>query len=148
MQQQYKGSSRSRYSETWQKIALILLICAFLYSSYIMLLDQILLLSLTGVTSSTLLRDKQPCSSSTSKDVPQYFQTTPELWAGPTATGRAPFLVSYELFFGSNYLGMDVEINIRLSLGPNKSSLVCTNGDFRSKFSLGDCSAYRGPGTE
>lgn len=103
MQQQYKGSSRSRYSETWQKIALILLICAFLYSSYIMLLDQILLLSLTGVTSSTLLRDKQPCSSSTSKDVPQYFQTTPELWAGPTATGRAPFLVSYELFFGSNY---------------------------------------------
>ena len=24
--------------------------------------------------------------------VPQYFQTSPELWAGPTATGRAPFL--------------------------------------------------------
>jgi hypothetical protein len=27
-----------------------------------------------------------------SSDVPQYFQTSPELWAGPTATGRAPFL--------------------------------------------------------
>ncbi|KAK4231796.1 3-phytase A [Podospora fimiseda] len=24
--------------------------------------------------------------------VPQYFQTSPELWAGPTATGKAPFL--------------------------------------------------------
>ncbi|KAL9942278.1 hypothetical protein ACHAPB_007910 [Verticillium nonalfalfae] len=28
----------------------------------------------------------------TSADVPQYFQTSPQLWAGPTATGRAPFL--------------------------------------------------------
>ncbi|QSZ30109.1 hypothetical protein DSL72_004629 [Monilinia vaccinii-corymbosi] len=56
-----------------------------------MLLDQILLLSLTGVTSSSLLskKPKEPCSTT---DVPQYFQTTPELWAGPTATGRAPFL--------------------------------------------------------
>lgn len=25
-------------------------------------------------------------------DVPQYFRTSPELWAGPTATGKAPFL--------------------------------------------------------
>jgi hypothetical protein len=24
--------------------------------------------------------------------VPQYFQTTPELWAGPTATGKAAFM--------------------------------------------------------
>ncbi|EDO02314.1 hypothetical protein SS1G_04790 [Sclerotinia sclerotiorum 1980 UF-70] len=56
-----------------------------------MLLDQILLLSLTGVTTAALLPEKQQSSTSTS-DVPQYFQTTPELWAGPTATGRAPFL--------------------------------------------------------
>jgi hypothetical protein len=31
------------------------------------------------------------CTSHSTK-VPQYFQTSPELWAGPTATGRAPFL--------------------------------------------------------
>lgn len=31
------------------------------------------------------------CSKPTAT-VPQYFQTSPELWAGPTATGRAPFL--------------------------------------------------------
>ncbi|CAD6441603.1 8926fcdd-b63d-483b-9cd4-31b3012d394b [Sclerotinia trifoliorum] len=94
--QQYKGSSRSQGSksqhlETWRKVALVFVICAFLYTSYIMLLDQILLLSLTGVTASALLPEKEQSSTSTS-DVPQYFQTTPELWAGPTATGRAPFL--------------------------------------------------------
>jgi hypothetical protein len=31
------------------------------------------------------------CTSHSTK-IPQYFQTSPELWAGPTATGRAPFL--------------------------------------------------------
>lgn len=31
------------------------------------------------------------CSPS-SATVPDYFQTSPQLWAGPTATGRAPFL--------------------------------------------------------
>ncbi|GAO18775.1 hypothetical protein UVI_02052590 [Ustilaginoidea virens] len=31
-------------------------------------------------------------------DVPQYFQTSPELWAGPTATGRAPFMAQSRTF--------------------------------------------------
>lgn len=31
-------------------------------------------------------------------DVPQYFQTSPELWAGPTATGKAPFLAQTVTF--------------------------------------------------
>lgn len=33
--------------------------------------------------------DPCPCRP---KHVPQYFQTSPELWPGPTATGRAPFM--------------------------------------------------------
>ncbi|CAD6503852.1 BgTH12-05597 [Blumeria graminis f. sp. triticale] len=33
-----------------------------------------------------------PNASSVITSIPQYFQTTPELWAGPTATGMAPFL--------------------------------------------------------
>ncbi|EGY21722.1 3-phytase A [Verticillium dahliae VdLs.17] len=33
----------------------------------------------------------------TSADVPQHFQTSPQLWAGPTATGRAPFLAQTRL---------------------------------------------------
>lgn len=35
-----------------------------------------------------------PCAPTptTPTKVPQYFQTEPELWAGPTRTGKAPFL--------------------------------------------------------
>ncbi|KAK0618463.1 acid phosphatase [Bombardia bombarda] len=40
--------------------------------------------------------DDCPCRPSA--DVPQYFQTSPELWAGPTATGRAPFLAQTRTF--------------------------------------------------
>jgi hypothetical protein len=36
-----------------------------------------------------------PCSTSS---VPQYFQTSPELWAGPTATGKAAFLAQTVAF--------------------------------------------------
>lgn len=141
----YSGTSRSRYSATWQKIALFSVICAFLYVSYIMLLDQILLLSLTGVTSSALLPEKQPSSTSTT-NVPQYFQTTPELWAGPTATGRAPFLVSSNDYCPFHPVEcVFIDIHLLFNLGPNKSSLICPNCDFCPKFSTGDCSAYCRP---
>ncbi|KAH8890844.1 phosphoglycerate mutase-like protein [Thozetella sp. PMI_491] len=36
-----------------------------------------------------------PCLPS---DVPQYFQTSPELWAGPTPTGKQPFLAQTRTF--------------------------------------------------
>lgn len=39
--------------------------------------------------------DSCPCLP---KDVPQYFQTSPELWAGPTATGRAAFMAQTRTF--------------------------------------------------
>ncbi|PQE25245.1 histidine acid phosphatase protein [Rutstroemia sp. NJR-2017a WRK4] len=86
------SSGNPKTSETWRKVALFFIICAFLYASYIMLLDQILLLALTGVTSAALLPERHATSCSSSEKVPQYFQTSPELWAGPTATGKAPFL--------------------------------------------------------
>ena len=38
-----------------------------------------------------------PCLSSSPK-VPQYFQTTPELWAGPTPTGLPAFLAQTRTF--------------------------------------------------
>jgi hypothetical protein len=31
-------------------------------------------------------------------DVPQYFQTSPQIWPGPTATGKAPFLAQTRTF--------------------------------------------------
>lgn len=61
----------------------------------------ILAVSLLGaifsISARKFLQDQIPskCDAEESKKgskVPQYFQTSPELWAGPTATGRAPFL--------------------------------------------------------
>ena len=37
-------------------------------------------------------RANLPAVSSPTTKIPQYFQTTPEIFAGPTATGRTPFL--------------------------------------------------------
>jgi hypothetical protein len=37
------------------------------------------------------------CQGSTLR-VPQYFQTSPELWPGPTATGKAPFMAQTRTF--------------------------------------------------
>jgi hypothetical protein len=67
-----------------RKAVFVVLTCALSYSSYAALTGRALLLPFSG-------REACNCSSP-SPDVPQYFQTSPELWAGPTATGRAPFL--------------------------------------------------------
>lgn len=40
-----------------------------------------------------------PCSPS---DVPQYFQTSPELWAGATATGKPAFMAQTRVFDPTN----------------------------------------------
>ena len=41
-----------------------------------------------------------PFPLSSTSSVPQYFQTSPEMWAGPTATGRAPFLAQRRVWEG------------------------------------------------
>jgi hypothetical protein len=58
------------------------LIAAFMVAVYCML--RMLYQTMTGEGDHT-------CKNSRSK-VPQYFDPNPELWPGPTATGRAPFL--------------------------------------------------------
>ncbi|OAA48687.1 3-phytase A precursor [Metarhizium rileyi] len=61
-----------------------------------------LLVILVGFNAFTLLplafrgkNDSCPCRP---KDVPQYFQTSPELWAGPTPTGRPAFMAQTRTF--------------------------------------------------
>ncbi|KAB5536500.1 acid phosphatase [Coniochaeta sp. 2T2.1] len=39
---------------------------------------------------------KCPCADPS--DVPDYFQTSPQMWAGPTATGKAPFMAQTVTF--------------------------------------------------
>ncbi|KAH7028624.1 histidine phosphatase superfamily [Macrophomina phaseolina] len=52
------------------------------------------------------LRDAAATTASASTTVPQYFQTSPELYAGPTATGKAPFLAETNIapFSGVSYI--------------------------------------------
>jgi hypothetical protein len=86
--------SASKAQKVLGKALLVSFACVILYCSYTMLFDNILMLSALSSSQSTALpasKDSPPCPSST-ESVPDYFQTTLQLWAGPTATGRAPFL--------------------------------------------------------
>lgn len=74
-----------------RNIIFVGLTCALLYGSYGMLSSPVLLLPLPRTEAFPVAHTSCDCSTPT-PDVPQYFQTSPELWAGPTATGRAPFL--------------------------------------------------------
>ncbi|KAL9026293.1 MAG: hypothetical protein Q9196_005019 [Gyalolechia fulgens] len=59
------------------------------------MLCAILFLTLTTFGQASYLGKKQVSpEASTGTGVPQYFQTTPEIYAGPTATGAAPFLAA------------------------------------------------------
>jgi hypothetical protein len=74
-----------------RKAVVVAFTCVILYGSYAILADRVLKLAATrgGMVSGG--SGTLDCSTPT-VTVPQYFQTSPELWAGPTATGRAPFL--------------------------------------------------------
>jgi len=72
-----------------RKALLLSFACILLYFSYAILFDRVVAFTLAG-SSGTVVNAKD-CKPTTTK-VPQYFQTSPELWAGPTATGKAPFL--------------------------------------------------------
>jgi hypothetical protein len=75
----------SKVNQSLKNSLLFFGICAVFFCTFAMLSNSFLgLITLGGA------RASKNCSS-TSPKVPQYFQTSPELWAGPTATGRAPF---------------------------------------------------------
>jgi len=80
-------TNKSRSLRVLMKAAIIVFTAIILWGSYSILANRIMLMTLSRV----MLPGAVNCSHSSAK-VPQYFQTSPELWAGPTATGRAPFL--------------------------------------------------------
>jgi hypothetical protein len=77
----------SKVNQSLRNSLLLLGICVVFLCTLTML-SRNLLVSFGG---GKAVLGSDDCSSSSVK-VPQYFQTSPELWAGPTATGRAPFL--------------------------------------------------------
>lgn len=81
---------RSKKQQYIRKGLLVSIAVVVLYSSYSFLSNRVAALTLAGT--SPINTDKSDASRKS--HVPQYFQTSPELWPGPTATGRAPFLAA------------------------------------------------------
>lgn len=86
-----KCCKSSKQKRILKNAAIALVSIIMLYCTFAMLFDNFLLLAaFTTAKAATIPGTGAEAASSTK--VPQYFQTSPELWAGPTATGRAPFL--------------------------------------------------------
>jgi hypothetical protein len=79
--------SSSKVNQSLKNSLIFMAICAVFFCTFTMLSNSFLMLVTLGGAGAA----KIPSASAVEK-VPQYFQTSPELWAGPTATGRAPFL--------------------------------------------------------
>jgi len=96
---------RSKKQRYIRKGLLVSIAIILLYSSYAFLFNRVAALTLDGsspnsnskshLTSTNAAQQQEDAASKPkSTHVPQYFQTSPELWPGPTATGRAPFLAA------------------------------------------------------
>lgn len=81
---------RSKKQQIIRKALLVSIAFTVLYCSYSFLFNRVVALTLAN----TAPLSPHSHSSPTTASVPQYFQTSPELWPGPTATGRAPFLAA------------------------------------------------------
>ncbi|KAK2057022.1 histidine acid phosphatase [Colletotrichum caudatum] len=71
------------------------------------------------------LKHAGDCPCRPDDDVPQYFQTSPELWAGPTATGRPAFMAQTRVlptgtFVPNQPLQTDIPIE---GMGKNNESI-------------------------
>lgn len=83
---------RHRQGRNYRRATIILTICT------IVLLSTTLYAALPYAITGSVFRDDGDCSCPGRPKVPQYFQTSPELWAGPTATGKAAFMAQTRVF--------------------------------------------------
>ncbi|KAG9835991.1 phosphoglycerate mutase-like protein, partial [Aureobasidium melanogenum] len=75
--------------------------------------------------------------SSNKHDVPQYFQTKPEIFAGPTPTGAAPFLAQTNLapFAGASYIpNSPLETQVPIAGNKNGSNIFQNMGQLSPYF--------------
>jgi hypothetical protein len=76
-------------------------------------------------------------SKSHSTDIPQYFQTRPELFAGPTPTGAAPFLAQTNPapFLGTSYIpNSPLETQVPIAGNENGSNIFQMMGQLSHYF--------------
>lgn len=83
---------RPRQDNGYRRATIILSVLTLL------LLSSTLYTALPYVIQGSVFRGGGDCSCSPQGKVPQYFQTSPELWAGPTATGKAAFMAQTRVF--------------------------------------------------
>jgi len=77
--------------QIFKKAAFLSVSLVILYCSYAMLFRSMLIVAGLSSSSPAVLSGLGGISAESTK-VPQYFDPNPELWPGPTATGRAPFM--------------------------------------------------------
>jgi hypothetical protein len=84
----------SKGKQIFKKAAILSVTLVILYCSYAMLFRSMLVVAgLSGGSAAALSGSSLFGGiSAESTKVPQYFDPNPELWPGPTATGRAPFM--------------------------------------------------------
>jgi hypothetical protein len=80
---------RSGGRRPYQAVILALAACVLVGLAIKFWFDQ------TAASFRRIAAEECPCRPA---DVPQYFQTSPELWPGPTATGKAAFLAQTVVF--------------------------------------------------
>ncbi|TVY73242.1 3-phytase A [Lachnellula suecica] len=83
-----KGKSKNK--QIFREAVFLTLAVAIIYCSYNMLFSSMLVVAGVGGHAAALVASGGASAESTK--VPQYFDPNPELWPGPTATGKAPFL--------------------------------------------------------
>ncbi|KAI9053775.1 hypothetical protein LZ554_002724 [Drepanopeziza brunnea f. sp. 'monogermtubi'] len=92
-----EDSTHSRSAQIWSKAIVIVFAGLIMYCTFGTLFDNLLLVVTAGTANAASLPGiggdgNGDVDAAKEEKVPQYFQTSPELWAGPTATGRAPFM--------------------------------------------------------
>jgi hypothetical protein len=93
---------RSKKQRYFRRGLIVSIAVIVLWSSYSFLFNRIASLTLAGSApggkekshASEQQQHSEEVSKASKTHIPQYFQTSPELWPGPTATGRAPFLAA------------------------------------------------------
>lgn len=88
------STTTTRHESLWSllitKAIIVVFSCFTIYVTCNMLVSKLAIISIANA--GHLYTQSGRANAAIKHTVPQYFQTSPELWAGPTQTGNAPFL--------------------------------------------------------
>jgi len=100
---------------------------------FVMLYKSFAFGAVVGCVSGAVASASKPASNS----IPQYFQTKPEIFAGPTPTGAAPFLAQTNAapFTGASYIpNQPLETQVPIAGNTNGSNIFQNMGQLSPYF--------------